>query len=338
MKIGNIDLSKEVLIVAEIGNNHEGSLSLAKQHIDRASYAGVHAVKFQTFKTKCFTNVRDRSRFVRLKSFELTYDEFEKLSDYAKEKKLLFLSTPLDLESAAFLSRIVPAFKIASGDNTFYPLIEKIAAYSKPIILSAGLATVNELSRSIKLIRSIWKKHKITGELAILHCVSSYPVPPNQANLGAIAHLQKKFNCTVGYSDHTTGIEACVLAVALGARIIEKHFTIDKNYSDFRDHKLSADPMEMKELVGRIQNTLTLLGDGKKKVEFCEIPLIKQVRRSLVAKKDLSAGKKVVFDDIMWTRPSGGLAPGQEKFILGKTLSKAISKGEPITKNLIRSR
>jgi len=164
----------------------------------------------------------------------------------------------------------------------------------------------------------------------VLHCVSSYPVPPDQANLAAIPFLVDRLGCYVGYSDHTIGTEACVIAVALGARVIEKHFTLDKNYSDFRDHHLSADPAEMKQLVQQLERVRTLHGKAEKVVQPCEAVLVGQARRSIVAASDLSRGHRLERQDLTWIRPAVGLPPGEEGMLVGRILNRAVSFGEPI--------
>ena len=285
MIINNFDINKQVLIVAEICNNHEGSYKLAKRLIIDAAETGVNAVKFQTFNTDYYINNSEVERKKRLKSFELTYKQFKNLHEIALDNKLIFLSTPFDLDSVVFLNKIVPAFKIASSDNTFYPLIQQIAYTGKPIILSSGLADINTIKKTKKLIDTIWKNNNIQSELAILHCVTNYPVKPNDANLFAIKSLINELDCTIGYSDHTLGIDASILSVALGARIIEKHFTVNKNYSDFRDHKLSSDKKEMTKLVKKVRETEKMLGKYQsKQILDSEKIIINSMRRSIVSK------------------------------------------------------
>jgi len=338
MKIGNYDTDEKVLIIAEIGNNHEGSYALAEEMIGLAAEAEVDAVKFQTIVPERLVTSRQTERIARFKRFQLTYQEFEKLADVAANEKVLFLSTPFDIDSAQFLNDLVPAFKIASGDNNFFPLMEVIAQTGKPTILSTGFMDIADVKKSVDFIRNIWNKNNFDQELALLHCVSTYPTPPEQANLLAIKELQNIVQ-TVGYSDHTLGIEAAVLSVALGARIIEKHFTIDKNYSDFLDHKLSANPQEMKELVETVRAASEYLRSDSKILQEGEKKAIESTRRSIVAMNDLSAGTKISMDDLDWVRPGGGLSPGEEEKIVGKSLLKDKKRGDLITladiKNLL---
>lgn len=335
MKIDNFDLDREVLVIAEIGNNHEGSEARAEELIGAAAESGAGAVKFQTYRTEQFICPRDEARYARLKSFELSLDAFERLNNVARDNGLLFLSTPFDLTSADFLAGIVSAFKIGSCENTFYPLLDRVARFGKPVILSSGLIDIAQIQTSKSLIEHIWRDLGFDQQLAVLHCVTSYPAPPEQVNLAAIHHMREQLDCTIGYSDHTLGIDACVLAVAMGARIIEKHFTLDKNLSDFRDHKLSATPGEMKALVDRIKEVNTLLGTGFKAAQPCERAIAEQVRRSIAAKHPLNAGARIGWDDIVWVRPGTGLPPGKEHLVVGRILRQDVPAGELLTPDIL---
>lgn len=330
MKIGNFDLDKEILVIAEIGNNHEGRYTLAEEMIGKAAEAGAGAVKFQTIIPEKLVSISQKERIEQLKKFQLSYKEFERLSQVSKEKNIIFLSTPFDIESARFLEPLIPAYKIGSGDNDFYPMIDIIAHTGKPIILSTGLMDLQGVKKTVDFIKNVWSKNAINQDIVVMHCITSYPTPPEEVNLLAIKDLQK-LNVTVGYSDHTLGIEAAVLSVSLGARIIEKHFTLDKNYSDFHDHQLSADPKELRELVERVGKSLKLLGSPKKTVQKSERLVMARVRRSIVAKRDLAENTVLTWDDLSWVRPGGGLAPGSEEMILGKRLRNTVRVGEFIT-------
>ena len=329
MKIDNFNIKKNVFIIAEIGNNHEGDLNLAKKMISLASQAGANAVKFQTIVPTKLVSVKQKDRIKQLERFQFSYDDFMVLSDYAKSENIMFLSTPFDIESCNFLNDIVPAFKIASGDNTFFPLIESIAKTGKPIIMSTGLMTLDEVNRSFSFIKDIWEKHDIKQHLALLHCVSSYPTDAENVNLSSMKELEKitKF---IGYSDHASGIDACVLAIAFGAKIIEKHFTIDNNYSTFRDHQLSANPHDFKTMVDKIRVSEKMLGDGNKEPNKTELASKQSFRRSIVTKHNLSAGHRIELNDLSWVRPGGGLKPGDEYKVIGKILKFNIDSGTKI--------
>ena len=337
MIIGKLDTEARVVLVAEIGNNHEGSFSVAKEMITAAGDSGVDAVKFQTFRTEDYVSGADTERFDRLKSFELTIDEFAELSVHARELGLAYLSTPLDLRSVEGLIPHVDAFKVSSGDNDFVPLLRSVCATEKPLVVSTGLTDLELCKRIAELVHREWESHGHQGELALLHCVSAYPTPMEFANIRAVSSMHSIPGCEIGYSDHTIGITACLGAVALGARIIEKHFTLDKEYSSFRDHQISADPTEMRELVRAIRDMEEVLGDGRKNVAPCESEAANLIRRSIVAARDLPRGHRLELDDLSWLRPREGLLPGQEDLLIGNCTIRAVERGEPFTVEMIQS-
>ena len=321
------DFKKKVMVVAEIGNNHEGSFSLAKKLIQKASEAGVDAVKFQTYKTENFLNDQDKKRFKRYKDFELSIDQFYELSKFAKSKNLLFISTPLDIQSAIDLSKFVDYFKISSGDNNYFQLIEKVLSFNKPVIISTGLLNFSEILKLIKLIKN---KNFPINKIFILHCVSDYPVLDKEANLLSIKYLKDKLKMNIGYSDHTLGLEACLMAVAYGAKIIEKHFTLDKNFSSFRDHKLSADPREMLKLVNMVKRLSVMKGSYSKKVSKNEKKNLKSSRRSIYAKFQINKNEYISADKIKIVRSFVSLSPNKLKKVLKKKAKFSIKKSQPI--------
>lgn len=330
MRIGDVDLREKVIVVAEIGNNHEGSFDLARRLVQQAAECGVDGVKFQTFQTKYFVSRGDKARYERLSSFELSYPEFEQLQQLARALGLLFLSTPLDLGSAKFLEHLVDSYKIASGDNDFFPLMACVCETGKPIIVSSGVSDLGQIARSKRFIEEQWRRRGIEQDVAVLHCVSSYPAAAEELNLAAIPLLARELGCTIGYSDHTLGIAACLAATALGAQIIEKHFTLDKHYSSFRDHQLSADPAEMRQLVEQVRSVRLMLGKAEKAVQPSETVVAHLIRRSIVAAADLLPGQRVERRDLMWIRPAVGLPPGEEGRIVGRRLRRSVAFGEPI--------
>ncbi|WP_416897447.1 MAG: N-acetylneuraminate synthase family protein [Minwuia sp.] len=336
MKIASHDTQDRAFVIAEVGNNHEGDFGLAKEMLYLAADSGADAVKYQTFRTEQFICRDDEARYQRLKSFELSYDQFAELGERARAAGLVFISTPLDMESAEFLDGEVDAFKIASSDNNFWPLINFAALSGKPVILSTGLAGLPEIRSAVNHIHSCQGGLEGNPEMAVLHCVSAYPTPPEEANIGAVRTLRSELpGCTVGYSDHTQGIDAAVLAVAMGAEIIEKHFTVAHDHSDFRDHQLSADPAEMAELVRRIRAFEVLRGSGEIGMEACERGNAPLIRRSIAAKTPLGAGHRVTRDDLIWVRPGDGIAPGQENEIVGRTLNAAMNTGDRFQPHLL---
>jgi N,N'-diacetyllegionaminate synthase len=331
MRIGSHDIRERVLIVAEIGNNHEGSAERAAALIREAAACGVDAVKFQTFRAEHYVDQADTERFARLKRFELPYSVFEELAGLARSLGLLFLSTPFDLESARALGRFADALKIASGDNDFYPLLACAAETGLPVLVSSGVSDLSQVQRAVAaLTRKSSPKGPHSG-VAVLHCVSSYPTAPDQANLRAISTLVAALDVPVGYSDHTLGCDAAIVAVALGARIIEKHFTLDKHLSEFRDHLLSADPVEMRELIRRVRAAELLLGTGEKTLQPSEREIARAIRRSVAAAADLPSGHVVTHADLTWTRPATGLRPGEEHRLIGRRLRRAVRLGEALS-------
>lgn len=327
MRIASHDLSERILIVAEIGNNHEGNFEIACRMVEAAADAGVDAVKFQTFQTRLFTSKADPARFERLSRFELSYDQFAALEQLARRRGLVFLSTPLDLESARFLEPLVDVFKVASGDNDFLPLIAQVCATGKPVIISTGLADLVHLQRIAAFARAAGAD----GRLAFLHCVCAYPAPPDEVNLKVIPVMASELGCPVGWSDHTLGPDACLAAAAIGARIIEKHFTLDKNFSAFRDHQLSADPPEMRQIVDRVRHVERLLGCATKTLQPSERANQSAVRRSIAAAAALPRGHRLRAEDLIWLRPAIGLPPGEEDRLIARALTRDVAEGEAIT-------
>ena len=324
---------KKIFIVAEAGNNHEGDIKVAKKLIDKAVFAGADAIKFQTFKPENFINNEEKKRLKQLQKFSLDIKNFKELSNYAKKKKIIFFSTPLDLNSAKELNKFQKFFKISSGDNNYFDLIKVISDFKKPMIISTGLADMR-LIKKIYVFLKKNKKFKISKKnFAFLHCVSSYPVPIEQANLLSIKFLMKKFkNISIGYSDHTVGMHACLVAASLGVQIIEKHFTIDNNFSKFRDHRLSLNPINFKKMVEIIREIELLLGKEKKIIQKCEKEGLKSSRRSLAFNKKLPKGSKLSAKDLFGLRPEKNISIEKKKLFIGKITKKNVKKGEFLSK------
>jgi sialic acid synthase SpsE len=327
MRIGSFDTAERVLVVAEIGNNHEGDFDRAMRLVESAAAAGVNAVKFQTARAELFISAADVERQRRFASYEFSPAQWATLAARAHGLGLLFLSTPLDLRSLTMLAPLVDAIKVASGDITFLPLLDSAAQTRKPIIFSTGAATLEEVEATVRRIHEHWRRIGHSGQLGALHCVSAYPAPPAEAQLRTIATLAVAVDGTVGYSDHVLGIEAACAAVALGARIVEKHFTLDKQQSSFRDHQLSADPADMTLLVQRIRQIEPMLGVPGKTIQPSESVNRTAIRRSIAAARDLPAGHVLRAADLIWLRPGSGLAPGEESLLIGRTVTRGVSAG-----------
>ena len=329
----------KVFIIAEAGVNHNGDINLAYKLADIAKEAEVDAIKFQTFKTeKVISKFADmasyqkknlntsESQYEMAKKLELSYKEFKKLKKYCDEIKIMFLSTPDEEDSLNFLvdELNMPFIKIGSGEVTNLPYLRKIAAKNKPIIMSTGMANLGEVEEAINTIRSGNSK----AQISLLHCTTNYPTPYEEVNLKAMQTLAAAFKLPVGYSDHTLGIEVPVAAVAMGAKIIEKHFTLDKNLPG-PDHKASLEPDELKEMVKAIRNIEMALGDGIKKPNKSEIEIIKIVRRSLIATRDIRAGEIIKESDITIKRPGTGILPKFKEIVIGMKLVNDIRQDEP---------
>jgi N,N'-diacetyllegionaminate synthase len=335
MQVCSVDLSQRVLIIAEAGNNHEGDFAMARELVTTAAEAGADAVKFQTIVPERLVSPADTARVAQLGRFQLSPEQFAELSELATKSGIAFLSTPFDVGLVDVLDRIASAFKIASGDNNFTGLLQSVAAKGKPILLSGGIATIDGLAHSKATIKKVWDGMGIDPGLVILHCIAAYPAPPEQANLNAIRTISDQLGVVAGYSDHTLGNDAAVLSVALGGRVIEKHFTLSNTQSDFRDHQLSADPGELRDLVRRVREAETLLGDGVKRCMPAEEPVAAAARRSISAARNLQAGSVLSPDDLICLRPAGGMEPGNEALLLGRTIKQSLEAGSQFTTDMV---
>ena len=331
MKIKNKEIGDNcpVFVVAEIGINHNGDINTAKKLISKAKQSGADAVKFQTFKASDLA-IPSSKYFSIFKKVEFNETNFLELSNYAKTKKIIFFSTPSSIEAVDFLDRIkVPIFKISSGDLTNIPLIEHVASKNKPIILSTGMSTIEEIKLAIKTI--IKKRNK---KIIILHSVSGYPTPVNEANLNVINSLKNQFPFIIGFSDNGEGIEVSSLATAVGAKVIEKHFTLDKKMHG-GDHKISADPDDFRNMVKKIRDVEKILGIERKTVQISEEDNRIQARKSLTANTTIKKGTKITKNMISIMRPATGILPKDMNKVVGKTARKQIKMYESLKwKNL----
>jgi N,N'-diacetyllegionaminate synthase len=344
-KIGNkvIGDGNPAFIIAEAGVNHNGDINLAKELVDKAVFAGVDAIKFQTFKTeKLVTGYADMaeyqkknigssdSQFNMLKKLELSYESFIELKEYCKHKEIMFLSTPFDFESADFLKSIgMKAFKISSADLTNIPLLKHIAKFNKPIILSSGMATLSEIEEALNAIYSLGNK-----EVAVLHCTSNYPAKLQSINLNAMNTIKNAFKIVSGYSDHTKGITVPIAAAAMGGNIIEKHFTLDKTMEG-PDHKASLSPQELKDMVVAIRDVEMALGTGIKMYNISEEDTMRAARKSIVVARDIKAGEVIELIDLDFKRPGTGVSPKFYMDIVGKKTNRDIKLDEQIALNMV---
>lgn len=326
-----------VYIIAEAGVNHNGSFELACKLADAAKAAGVDCIKFQTFKSQnLVSNDAQKAEYQKettgsgsqvdmLKKLELSYDEFIALKDYCDRISLTFLSTPFDFDSIDFLDSIdMPFWKIPSGEVTNLPYLLALAKTGKPVVMSTGMCDMAEIEAAIQVLKENGIK-----EIKLLHCNTEYPTPFEDVNLKAMQTMRDAFGLEVGYSDHTKGIEVPIAAVALGATVIEKHFTLDRNMEG-PDHKASLEPNELATMVSSIRHIEQALGSGDKTPSPSEKKNISVARKSIVAKRDIKIGEELTVDNITVKRPGTGISPMRWLEALGTKAIRDFSEDELI--------
>lgn len=332
---------KRTLIIAEAGVNHNGSIDMAMQLIDAAAEAGVDYVKFQTFKaenlvTKSATKAEyqqrnmgkgDNSQYAMLKKLELSSQQHYELIEYCKKRGVKFFSTAFDFESIDFLASLhLGLWKIPSGEITNYPYLKKIASYHEPVILSTGMSTMEEIEAAIAVLTKFGvQKEQVT----VLHCNTEYPTPMSDVNLAAMQDIRQRLGVTVGYSDHTQGIEVPIAAVALGAEIIEKHFTLNRTLSG-PDHKASLEPTELVAMVSAIRNIEQAIGNSHKVVSVSESKNKVIARKSIVAAKNICKGEIFTEDNLTVKRPGNGVNPMQWETVMGQKAIRDFEEDELI--------
>lgn len=331
-----------VIVIAEAGVNHNGSIEIAKQLVDKAAEAGADFIKFQTFKSEKLVSKyarqadyqrrnigkkSDDSQLSMLKKLELSEEDHLELMDYCQKKGIKFFSTAFDLESIDYLHSLnLGLWKIPSGEITNYPYIKKIAGYGEPVILSTGMCELSDIKAAYKVLANNGiRKEQIT----ILHCNTEYPTPYEDVNLRAMTTLKDEFKVEVGYSDHTKGIEVPIAAVALGATVIEKHFTLDRNMEG-PDHKASLEPDELKAMVSAIRHIEQALGSGHKTVSESERKNITIARKSIVAACDIKAGEIFTEENLTVKRPGNGISPMKWEEVIGLKAIRNFAEDEII--------
>ena len=327
-----------VLIIAEAGVNHNGNLDLALKMIEEAKKAGADVIKFQTAKPELVISKyapkaeyqkdltdKEESQLEMCKKIHLQFDEYYIVKEHCEKVGIKFLSTPFDLESVSFLEKLgCDIWKIPSGEITNLPYLEKIAKTGKPIILSTGMCTLEEVKTAVNIL-----KREGAGEITLLHCTTQYPTPYEEVNLRAMQTLKEEFGCSVGYSDHTKGIEISIAAVAMGAKVIEKHFTLDNNMEG-PDHKASLEPQELSCLVQSIRNVEKAFGNGEKVPASSEIANQIVARKSIVAMKEIKKGEIFSENNITTKRPGNGVSPLSWYDVLGKEAIRDFMEDELI--------
>jgi N,N'-diacetyllegionaminate synthase len=333
---------KKTYIIAEAGVNHNGDLSLAKTMILEAKKAGADAVKFQTFVSEKLvsrfapkaeyqkkTTGNDDSQLKMLQKLELSFQDFLILKKYAQEVGIDFVSTPFDMESIEFLITLdMPFWKIPSGEITNKSYLQRIEQTKRPIIMSTGMCTMEEIEEALNIFKSYSQ-----SDITLLHCNTEYPTPYEDVNLYAMETIRRKFNVRTGYSDHTQGIEVAIAAAALGAEVIEKHFTLDRTMPG-PDHKASLEPSELEEMIRAIRHIDLALGDGIKKPTISEVKNKNIARKSIVAGRDIQAGETLTTENITVKRPGDGISPMRWNEILGLKANRSYQKDEKLDTTL----
>ena len=333
MKIQNFNTQKNIFLIAEIGNNHEGNFNIAKKLILLAKKNGADAVKFQFITPENLVNpLNNEKRIKQLKKFCLSLKQILELKKFAKKKKIIFLCSIFDLEKIYKIKNKFSLFKIPSGDNNNLKIINEYINTKKPILYSSGML-------DLKLLRQIFAKLKKNRnfdkkKICLMHCVANYPLENKDSNMNSLLDI-KKMGFEIGYSDHAIGIDNCLVAASLGARIIEKHFTLSNNYSNFRDHMHSASPIQLKNLSIKLKKINEMLGSTKKIIGKNEKKNIRSMRRGIYASKNLKKGKILNFKDIAFLRPETKLKIKDINRIIGKKLKKNCNQYNEINfKNL----
>ncbi len=328
-RLTGIGTGERCFVIAEAGVNHNGDLHRAFELVDAAVAAGADAVKFQTFVTDALVS-RQSPQYQMLRELELSPENFRQLVHYCCRKNILFLSTPFDEASAALLDELgMRLFKVPSGELTNLPFIEYLCAFKRPLIVSTGMADIGEVQAAVDIIRSAGVP------FALLHCVSAYPADASATNLRAMETLSRTFNVPVGFSDHSLGTAIALASVALGAKILEKHFTLSCDLPG-PDHRASLEPDELREMIVDIRAIESALGDGVKRPAPIEIETAKIARRSVVAARDIHAGTTIASAMLVIKRPGTGLAPAQLSSVIDRVARVDIAEGTPITRDLLR--
>ena len=346
VKIGDklVGSGDECLIIAEAGVNHNGDIKLAHKLIDVAVESGADAVKFQSFVTEALltkralkagyqvqTTGKGGSQFDMLKNLELSWDQQAELKSHCVEDNILYLCTPYERESVDFLIGLqIAAMKVASTDTTNIPFLRYLASKNCPVILSTGMSTLGEVEEAVNVLEACGLK----GKIVLLHCTSQYPAPIEHINLRAMKTMKQAFGCPVGFSDHTQGLGASPWAVAVGACVIEKHVTLDRNMEG-PDHRASIEPDEMKQLVTTIRQVEAALGDGIKRPMPSEIANKLRIQKSLVSTRSISAGETIQEADLTCKRPGNGLSPKWFDRVVGRKAARQIQKEAKLELNSI---
>lgn len=321
--------------ILEIGVNHEGNVQSAIEIMKKGANVGGKIFKFQSYTPTRYISSSDSERLERVKKFSLSLEDFKKIKLEADKLNVSFISTPLTEDWVKPLSNICPAIKIASGDLTFKPVLKLAAMTSKPIILSTGGSTVFEIDEAINYLSSFIGKEELKSKLCLMHCISSYPTPLEQANLNSIPFLKERYNLKVGYSNHVIGIDACLTAIAVGADFVEVHFTDNKFDRSFHDHALSFDEDDLKNYFLKSKNVLDSLGIYDKVPQECEKKNLPSLRKGIVAAKLIKKNEILNKESLTFARPATNFSSNDIQKLIGKKVKSDIQQGEIIKTNHI---
>ncbi|MBX9846240.1 MAG: N-acetylneuraminate synthase family protein [Xanthobacteraceae bacterium] len=335
MKLFGRDLDSEVVVVAEIGVNHEGDLNAARAIVEAVGVTGADAIKLQSYTPARYASSSDPERLKRVTRFALDENAHRELAKVAKERGITLFSTAVTEDWVPFLSAQFPAVKIASGDLTFAPVITAAARSGKPVILSTGCGTLEEIDRAVEWVKAEVGAAALPERLVLLHCVAAYPVPIEQANVLSVPFLRERYRVPVGFSNHVIGPEAIYAAVALGACVIELHVTDRREGRTFRDHALSMEPAELAALVTTVRAIKTSLGKSGKTVQASELALRDAIRKGVVAARDLPAATSLRDDDLMYARPATEFTALERPSLVGRKLSVGLKAGELIKRSAV---
>lgn len=325
----------EIKVIAEIGCNHEGNFAKAVELMHLAIESGANIIKYQSYTPERYVSADNPERLSRVTKFALTKENYYTLAEIARQNSVEFMSTPLTEDWVEWLNPLCSAFKIASGDITFRSVIEKAAKTNKHLIISTGAATIDEISQAVKWVEDIVGSDQLKERLTLMHCVSAYPTPINEANILSIPFLREKYNLNVGYSNHVIGMSACFAAVAQGAQLIEVHFTDQKEGREFRDHSLSFDSLDLKNFIKIANEIRQSLGSYNKEIQPSEKENINIIRKGIIAADDIKEGEILSAEKLMYSRPATEFTSLDLPKIIGKKVNRTILRGHLISKESI---
>lgn len=335
MKLFGKDLRSQTVYIAEIGVNHEGDIDKALELIDLAAGAGADAVKFQSYTPDRYILTKDRERFDRVTRFGLSEAHHRALAERAMQRSVSFFSSALSEDWVQLIAELSEAIKIASGDLNFEPTVRAAAGTGRKLIISTGAGTMEDVDTCIQWVAEETGQENLAERLVLLHCISAYPTPIEDTNLASIPFMRARYGMEVGFSNHIVGIDACLGAIALGATVIEAHFTDKKEGRTFHDHTLSCNPSDFSELVERGDRIRAAIGRYGKAIAPSEAPNRSAIRKGIIAARDIKSGHAITLDDVKFARPEGEVPSSRLSAVVGKTVGRALRAGEPLPRSIL---